>query len=700
VRFAAGVDIGGTFTDFVVYDYKAHRILTEKVLTTPENPADAVIQGFTLLQSKQGVELREMQRILHATTLATNAVIERRGARTGLLTTSGFEDLLDIRKGMRYDQYDLKIQVPKAYVPRFLRRGVSERMLASGRELRALSASEVIENVGQLVAEGVDSLAVSFLHSYANPAHERMAKDIVSKNFPNLSISISSEVTTQVREYERTSTTVVDAYVKPVINGYLDQLERRLTTELGFVGNILIMTCSGGVVNPMVARSRPVLLLESGPAAGVSISSNIAKHLRLQGAFSFDMGGTTAKGSILGKNGRVEKGYEFEAARVNKFRRGSGIPISIPTVKLIEIGSGGGSIAFADDLGSVRVGPRSAGAKPGPACYGLGGREPTVTDSDLILGYLDPDYFLAGAMKLDIELARSAIENSISKKMQLSIEEAAWAVHERVNEDIATAFRLHSSEMGVDYRNHALISFGGAGPVHATRIARKLLVRTVIIPPRAGVLSAEGLLVSPLSIDIAQATRHEIADLSYERYNELFEEVVQRGSTILLSSGVRRADLKIMRSLDMCYHGQGYDVPVDLRGPRATHDEFSDLKRLFEVAYKAKYSISRLSNAIEITSFRATISSKTGEGVMSDAIQEEGFGNKQRRRRSAKTAYDSQSMKFRKFQVVDRYSLKKGDHIEGPALVQEAESTTVLSSNCKGTVDDMNNLVITVGTKE
>ena len=412
---------------------------------------------------------------------------------------------------------NLNLQVPDPYVPRFLRRGISERTLASGNILKELDESEVVRKARELVSqEGITSLAISFLHSYANPQNEVRAKEAIQKHFPRLAVSVSHEVTSQAREYERTSTTVVDAYIKPIISDYVDDLSRRLK-ERGFVGSLFIMTCSGGVVEPNVAKNVPVLLLESGPVAGVSVASKIAEELRIKGDFSFDMGGTTAKGCVLRNRGQIEKSYEFEAARFDKFRKGSGIPISIPVVRLIETGSGGGSIARVDQLGIVRVGPDSAGAKPGPACYSLGGDQPTVTDSDLVLGYLDEEYFLGGSMKLNVALARKAIENNIGSRLGLGTNEAAWAIYERVNEDVASAFRLYASEIGVDYRKYSFIPFGGAGPVHAARIAQKLNANKVVVPFRAGVLSAQGLIVAPLSVDLAQTKRAELSEIQLRR---------------------------------------------------------------------------------------------------------------------------------------------------------------------------------------
>ncbi len=691
MRYSIGVDIGGTFTDFVAYDSQTFRMFSEKVLTTPDRPADGVIQGLQKLTMNNKFKLDQVGTTLHATTLATNAVIERKGARTGLLTTSGFEDVLDIRKGLRYNQYDLKIQLPKPYVPRYLRRGASERILASGEVYKELDEKSVLEGVRQLVNEGIESLAISFIHSYANSSHEKRAKEIASAEFPHLAISVSHEVTAQAREYERTSTVVVDAYIKPIIQTYLDDLSVRLE-KLGFRGKLLIMTCSGGVVEIALAKKVPVLLLESGPVAGASISAEIAKKLNLRGIFSFDMGGTTAKGCIV-RNWKVEKSYEFEVARIDEFGRGSGIPISIPTVKLIEIGSGGGSIARVDQLGIVRVGPESAGAKPGPACYGLGGKLPTVTDSDLMLGYLDENYFLGGSMKLYPDLAEKAIEQSICEKTNLSVQEAAWAIHERVNEDVATAFRLYASEIGVDYRKYSFISFGGAGPVHAIRIAKKLRTEMVVIPLRAGVLSAEGLLVSPLSIDLSQTKRNELSDLDYPSYRASFEDLIERGSSVLISAGAKKSDLRVTRKLDMCYHGQGYDITVDLFG-KVAREEFSTLSRIFESTYKANYSVSGLSSSVDITAFKVTISVSPLK-ISLEALEEIN-GRLRSKKEMAKRAFDSESARYRKFKVVSRYSLRRDDSIHGPALIQEIESTTVLPSGRSVRVDRFNNLVASI----
>ena len=701
MQFTIGVDIGGTFTDFVVQNSESSKICTEKVLTTPDRPREAVLDGLFKLEQTHGIRLSEVGKILHATTLATNALIERKGALTGLLTTAGFEDVLDIRKGLRYNQYDLKIQFPPAYVPRYLRSGVSERILASGKVHKTLVKSEVLDQTSQLVKEGIKSLAICFLNSYANPDHEIVAREVITKEFPDLTLAVSHEVTTQAREYERMSTVAIDAYVKPLVKTYIDDLDKSLR-DRGFNGKLLIMTCSGGVVETSVATKVPVRLLESGPVAGTSISAEIAKLSKIKDAFSFDMGGTTAKGCVL-RNSTVEKAYEFEAARVDKFRRGSGVPVSIPTVKLIEIGSGGGSIAKLDPFGLIRVGPESSGANPGPACYGFGGKFPTVTDSDLVLGYLDENFFLGGSMRLEPQSARESIDSEICAKMknqhgeELSISEAAWAIHERVNEDVAAAFRIYASEMGADFRKYSFIPFGGAGPMHAVRIAKKLRAKNVIVPPRAGVLSAEGLIVSPLSIDLARATRIELSDMEYSDYSEFFEDLIHRASSILLASGIKNSDLRISRSLDMCYHGQGYDVPVRLQ-PRITREEFSNLRNKFELAYKENYSVYGFSKSIDITGFKIAVSSPPRHPSIltlsssKDDINAMSRGHIKRRFR---IAFDAEKKTFRKFELVQRQTLKSNDWISGPMLIQERESTVVLPTEYQGNVDRFHNLLIT-----
>jgi N-methylhydantoinase A len=687
MRFVTGVDIGGTFTDFVTLDRQRDAVYTEKILTTPDSPAKAVIEGLQALGSKHGVGIDETGTLLHATTLASNAVIERKGVVTGLLTTTGFEDVLDIAKGLRYDQYDLKIQLPLPYVPRSLREGIDERVLADGRVHQAPSEQQVVQAARELVEMGIRSLAICLLHSYANPAHELKVRELIQREFPSLPVSLSHEVSPQIREYERMSTTVIDAYTKPIVREYLSDLADRLE-RIGFVGKLLIMTCSGGVIDRQVAERLPVLLLESGPVAGVSMAAEVARGLPSNGIFSFDMGGTTAKGCVV-RNRTIEKAYEFEAARSHKFRRGSGIPVSVPVVRLIEIGSGGGSIATVDELGLVRVGPDSAGANPGPACYGLGGKSPTVTDADLLLGYLDADFFLGGAMKLRADLAKEAIERTISPKARLAVEEAAWAVHDRINEDVAAAFRLHASEVGIDYRRFFLLSFGGAGPVHAARISKKLNAKGVVIPPKAGVLSAAGLLVTPLSVDIAQTKKSELSELSFEEYKRDFRELVSRATSRISSAGVRIPDLLISRHLDMRYHGQGYDIEVKLGG-RITRNEFLQLPRLFERAYESKYSIAGISKSIDITAFKVTVSAR-GETLSPQVL---GGIRETARPRTRKPAYDHGSRRLKGFDVVSRYSLGKGDHVRGPALVQELESTCVVPSGWRAAVDSHFNLVL------
>lgn len=687
MRFVVGVDIGGTFTDFVVADQRTGNLYSDKLLTTPDNPADAVVEGLKRLSKKYGVKIDETGRMLHATTLATNALIERKGSVTGLLTTSGFEDVLDIRKGFRYDQYDLKIQLPRPYVPRFLRKGVKERVLPNGEIRDVLDDKEVVTAVRELVDKGIRSLAVCFLHSYANQRHEDRVREIVAQEFPGLLVSLSHEITSQIREYERMSTVVVDAYVKPLVRSYLSDLSVRLK-ELGFRGKLLIMTCSGGVVETGFAEKIPVLLLESGPVAGVSMATEIARSLELEGIFSFDMGGTTAKGCIV-RNWNVEKAYEFEAARYHKFRRGSGIPISIPVVRLIEIGSGGGSIARVDELGMIRVGPESAEANPGPACYSLGGRLPTATDSDLLLGYLDENFFLGGDMKLRPDLASEAVAREIGSKTGLGVEECAWAIHERVNEDVATAFRIYASEIGVDYRNYSLISFGGAGPVHAARISRKLDCKRVVVPPRAGVLSAAGLLVTPLSMDIAQSKSLELSELDFKGYNGHFSELVHRASSLFIAAGMRQADIHVSRRLDMRYHGQGYDIEVHLGGG-TTRAEFSQLASLFERAYKSKYSIAGFSKAIEISTFKVTVSVGRGRISLENLKALSGI----KKQKKWRLAFDADAKRLRKFSAVLRYSLTKGEVIRGPALIQEVESTCVVPAGFAARVDNFHNLIL------
>ena len=507
-----GIDIGGTFTDFALFDERGSEIAVAKRLTTPAAPSVAVIEGIAALLRRENVPMSEVESIAHGTTLVTNAVIERRGAKTGMLVTAGFRDILDMGFEQRYDLFDLRLTWPDPLVPRHLRREVPERVGHDGQVIATLDLERTRAAVRDLVeSAGIEALAICFLHSYANPVHEDTAGELVRAEFPHLHVSRSAEVFGNMREYERWTTATMNAYAQPMFDRYIEQIERGLA-DLGFVGRLFVMTSSGASIVPETARRFPVRALESGPAAGALMSAHHGRTLGFPDLLSFDMGGTTAKGALV-RDFTALKQYDLEVGRVHEFKSGSGLPVKLPVIDMIEIGSGGGSLARVDERGLIRVGPQSAGADPGPACYARGGTGATLTDADVVLGYLDPEFFLGGEMHLDAEAALAAIEGHVAGPAGLDPIRAAWGVHEIANEDVARAFRIHASERGFDYRRSSMVAFGGSGPVHALAIARKLRIPRVIFPIGAGVMSALGLLVSPLGFEVSRSRRVFVADL-------------------------------------------------------------------------------------------------------------------------------------------------------------------------------------------
>src|SRR5687767_8815730 len=561
-----GVDIGGTFTDLVLVDERSGHLRVGKILTTPKDPAHAVEQGIQALLSDADVAARGVRAVAHGTTLATNALIERKGARTALLTTAGFRDAIEIGREGRYDMYDLFIDPPAPLVPRHLRREVDERIGADGAILRSLDESGAGAVVADLVASGVEAIAICLLHAYVNPTHERRLAGIVAALAPDIAVSCSSDVVPEIREYERTSTTTANVYVVPLMSRYLEDLERRLR-EMDVPGQLYVMQSSGGIALPPLARRVPIRLVESGPAAGALAAARSASERGEPRLLSFDMGGTTAKACVI-DDGAPLVGREFEVARADRFKKGSGLPIRVPVIEMIEIGAGGGSIARVDRLGLLKVGPDSAGADPGPACYALGGRLPTVTDADLILGYLDGAFFLGGRMRLDREAARRAIDEHVARPLALDVVAAAWGIHRVVNENMAGAARVHGIERGKDLRGYPLFAFGGAGPVHAWQVGRILRVPRVLVPFGAGALSAYGLLAAPLAFDFVRTAPQRMAAADWAQINRLFEEMEAEGRRIVRGAGVADRDVTVRRTAEMRYLGQGHEVDVEIPAGR------------------------------------------------------------------------------------------------------------------------------------
>ena len=694
MEYRIGVDIGGTFTDLALFDQRRGAVVLHKLLTTPRDPSLAVIDGVRKLLVKANLSIDQVGEIVHGTTLVTNAVIERAGAPTGMLVTAGFRDVLDIGLELRYDLYDLRLRFPDPIVPRSLRVEVDERVKFDGTVERPVALDDVREAVRELtVRHGVTALAVCLLHSYVNPEHERQISQFIREEFPDLYVSASADVFPQMREYERWTTTTVNAYTQPLVDKYLERLEAGLV-ELGFRGRFYIMTSSGGTVTTGTARRYPVRLLESGPAAGVLMSAVQGQLLSEPDVLSFDMGGTTAKGAVI-RNHAPLKRYQLEVARIHEFKRGSGLTVKTPTIDLIEIGAGGGGIAEVDSIGLISVGPRSAGADPGPACYGLGGRSATLTDANLVLGYLSADSFLGGEMTLDGDLSRQATQANIAEPLDLDLVRAAWGIHEIINEDVARAFRVHASERGFDYRGASMVAFGGCGPIHATAIAKKLRIPKVIFPLGAGVLSALGLLVSPLSFEVARSDLLLVDDLGVDWFDTHFVPLLREASGHLQEAGIPISEIRTSCRVDMRYRGQLHEIEVTLPESADPVELLSNIPELFAETYERVFSLNLLDAPLEIMNWKVEASGP--EPLMRQGYRVAGVGSdaaRDQKSASTRQAYFPDPGGYVACPVYDRYALGSGDVVEGPALFEERESTCVIGEGDTACVDDHLNLIV------
>jgi len=712
MRARLGVDIGGTFTDLVVIDDATGTARVGKVLTTAKDPAHGVEDGIHALLDEAGVRSDAVRAVVHGTTLATNALIERKGAKTALLTTEGFRDALEIRREGRYDMYDLFIDPPPPLVPRHLRREVPERLLADGSILKTLDEAAARRALAELARDGVEALAICLLHAYVNPAHERRLSEIAREVSPGLSVSCSSEVVPEIREYERASTTCANVYVAPLMARYLEDLERRLAA-LGIDGQLYIMQSSGGTALPPLARRLPVRLVESGPAAGALAAAQAARERHEPKLLSFDMGGTTAKACVI-DDGVPLVGREFEVARADRFKKGSGLPIRVPVIELIEIGAGGGSIARVDRMGLLKVGPDSAGADPGPACYTLGGRHPTVTDADLLLGYLDAEFFLGGRMRLDREAAHRVVGEHVARRLGLDVTGAAWGIHRVVNENMAAAARIHGIERGRDLRQYPLFAFGGAGPVHCWQVAKILKVPRILIPFGAGAMSAYGLLAAPLAFDFVRTGRQRLDRADWPAINRLFAEMEEEGRALLARAGVAPADIHISRIAEMRHAGQGHEVECAMPLGALSTESLPTITASFENAYRALYHRLPHGVPIEALNWRLTVSgpqpstglsrrSEPGRALIRPPSVHASrtaptTTGSARATKGARQAYFAEVGGFVETPVYDRYALHAGAEFAGPAIVEERESTAVVGPGARCRVDDGFGLVVEIPT--
>ena len=681
--YRLGCDIGGTFTDFVLLNDETGEIRINKCLTTPKDPSDAVEEGIKEMLTKTPGFVRQLDEVIHGTTLVINSIIERKGAKTGLITTKGFRDVLELAREKRYDTYDIFAVYPEPLTPRPLRLEVDERIASDGRILKKLDPEEVKSVLNKLLALGIESLAVCLINSFENPTHELMIKDIVLKEAPDLSISISYEVLPQIREFERTSTTVTNAYVKPLTGRYIARLSDRLDS-LGSAGKLFIMLSSGGITSADTAKEFPVRVIESGPTAAVISAVYFGKMFDVKDIFCFDMGGTTAKSCLIqrGEPGMVST---FEVGRVHRFKKGSGLDIQVPVVDLMEIGAGGGSIARISKMGLLQVGPDSSGADPGPICYSLGGKEPTVTDADLALGYLDPNYFLGGAMKLDKEPAQQAIEEKIAKPLGVTPIEATWGIHDLINETMAGAAKTHIAEKGGNPKIVTVCAFGGAGPVHAYGLAKKLEAPTILVPPIAGVGSALGFFTAPRAFDLVRSHKVGLKNADFAEIEKLFQDMEREGAAILQKSGAIE-NITCERSVDMRFVGQGAETNVPIPNRDFSQITGEEVRSLFDQRYQTLYGRTYPESPAEFVSFRVRAS--LPERPLRLPKIEKKVASFKNAIKGQRLAYSPIARDFIPYNVYDRYSLFPGAKFNGPAIIEERESTAIVGEDASVSVDD------------
>ena len=684
-----GVDIGGTFTDLVLLDSRNGAIFNEKVLTTPQNPSIGALEGLEKILGRNGARPDQVGHLIHGTTLVANAIIERRGARVALITTAGFRDILEIGTEWRYDTYDLFMEMPQPLAPRHWRFEVPERIGPEGKVLEALDEQAVVAVAGEIAAAGVDAVAISLLHGFRNPAHERRVREIIRREAPDLVVCISSEVMPEIGEYERTCTTVCNAYVLPVFDRYLNRFTEGLR-RMGIDKDLYLMLSDGGTVHQSTAVSHPIRLVQSGPAGGVQATTAIGNRAGCRDILSFDMGGTTAKACLI-DNGEPLRTTEFEVARVYRFKKGSGIPLKLPVIEMIETGAGGGSIATVDHLGLVRVGPESSSADPGPACYGRGGLDATVTDADLALGYLAADSFLGGDMRLDVEAASGALVRNVAEPLGVSVTEAAWAVHETVNENMAHAATIHALEKARNIGSYTMLPIGGAGPVHACNIAMKMSLPRVVCPLSAGVASAFGFLVSPTSFTFVQGAVMPLDALDFSGIGAMLAGMQRDGRELLSAAGVDQDSVRVECLAAMRYIGQGYDVEAPVNDEMLKACDRAAIRRAFERAYEAQFGRVERDMAVEVVSWRVVVS---GPRPSIELAVAPGAPASAKALKGRRQVYFGPEAGFVEAAVYNRYSLQAQDTFEGPCIFEERESTTVVPPGARATVDANLNLIV------
>ena len=705
--YAIGVDIGGTFTDLVAFGSRSGRVAAAKVLTDYADLARGVMVGVERIIAENAIAPADVTRVVHGTTLVTNSLIERRGAKTALIVTRGFGDVLEMGRESRYDIYDIEIELPPPVVPRELVFEVTERLDYRGGVVQPLAEDEVEALAAKLAAERVGSVAVCLLHAYASDVHERRIEALLSERLPWLSISRSSDVMADIREYERATTTAANAYVRPIVKGYLDRLGAALK-DAGIAAELSIITSDGGVVDVETAARFPVRLTESGPAGGATAAAYLGSAAGVPNVIAYDMGGTTAKICVV-EGGKPFKSNTFEFGRVYRFAKGSGLPLQIPVIEMIEIGAGGGSIAHLNSLGMLQVGPESANASPGPACYGLGGTGATVTDADLVLGYLAADSFLGGTMQLDVERARAAIEATVAKPLRMSIDEAAWSIHRVVNANMARAAKVHCLEHGKDPRTFALFAYGGAGPIHAYGVAQLLGVSELLYPLRAGVMSALGFLVAEPAFEVVQGRIAPLFAMDLAAMNRMLADMEAEATRVVRASVPGAKRLTVQREVAVRYEGQSYELNVPVARGALTRAHLERVARGFSDAYAQRYHALAEQNQLETVRWRVRVSATQSQPEPRLMVERD----QQRQSRCAISApysekavkgkrrvYVSEAGGFVSCAVYDRYALDAGATLTGPAVIEEPESTVYIGKGAKGRVTQRGDLRVMLPGKQ
>ncbi len=681
------IDIGGTFTDTVLVEGEDRILASTKTLTTHQNPADGAMEGARRVMAATGRSLSQVTGFIHGTTLATNALIERRGAVVATICTEGFRDILDIGYERRYSQYDINLEKPDLLVPRERSFVIRERMSAEGDVLIPLDEAQIDDLLAELDASGAGAVAICLMHAYANPAHERRLRDLLARHRPGLTVSISSDVSPEAREFDRLCTTVANAYIQPLMQSYLARFVDQFEAE-GVTCPILMMTAGGGMCTVETAARFPIRLVESGPAGGAILAARIAARAGLDQVLSFDVGGTTAKLCLI-DGARPQTSRAFEIARAARFIKGSGMPVRIPVIEMIEIGAGGGSIAGVDRLGRLTVGPQSAGSEPGPVAFMRGGTEPTVTDSDITLGYIVPDTFAEGHIRLNPEGSKAALARVVGERLQLDAVGSADGVSRIVDESMASAGRMHAVESGKDLGPRTMIAFGGNGPLHASRVARSAGVSRIVIPPNPGVGSAVGFLFAPVSFEIVRSRYSLLNSMDLDGVNALFDTMIAEAKEVV-AQGAGDAQTQTLRTAFMRYNGQGHEIEIPLPDRAVSPEDIAPLTAAFEEEYRKQFSRPVPGMQIEILNWAVRVATLDNTvAPVPDAPERTLFNVTETRPITCDVDGTAKNAAF-----IARADIKPGDHVSGPALIHEPQTTTLVSADFSAHMDAIGNLVL------